>query len=64
MIQTKIIATLGPATASTDMIKQMVDTGVDVFRLNFSHGSLDEHKKYLDAINDARAQAAQPVAVL
>lgn len=41
--QTKIVATLGPASADIDMIRQLALTGVDVFRLNFSHGSHEDH---------------------
>ena len=54
MIKTKIIATLGPSSAEAGIIKAMIDNGVDVFRLNFSHGTLDEHDKLLETLNAAR----------
>lgn len=43
MIKTKIIATLGPSCSGTEIVKAMIANGVDVFRLNFSHGTLAEH---------------------
>ena len=56
MIKTKIIATIGPSFNQVEDIKTMIDNGVDVFRLNFSHGTLDEHSEFLEALNTARAQ--------
>jgi len=64
MIKTKIIATLGPACADAGIIKAMIDNGVDVFRLNFSHGSLEEHDKLLETVNAARSRHNQMTAVL
>jgi len=64
MIKTKIIATLGPACAETVIIEAMIDNGVDVFRLNFSHGTLDGHGKLLETLNAARSQRHQMTAVL
>ncbi|MBT8148410.1 MAG: pyruvate kinase, partial [Gammaproteobacteria bacterium] len=52
--RTKIVATLGPASSSPEVIGAMIDAGVDVFRLNFSHGSHDDHNK---AIKIVREQA-------
>ena len=51
--KTKIIATLGPATSSVKDIKSLLLKGVNVFRLNFSHGSQDEYKHNIAAINEA-----------
>ena len=42
--RTKIIATIGPATASKEKLEQLIDAGVDAFRFNFSHGTHAEHK--------------------
>ena len=64
MIKTKIIATLGPACADVDIIRAMLDNGVDVFRLNFSHGGFDEHQKMLDTLNSVIAGQERLVAVL
>jgi len=43
--RTKIIATLGPASDSPEMIARMVDAGVDLFRINMSHGDQETHRK-------------------
>ena len=48
--RTKILATLGPSSNSEEKIAELIDAGVDGFRLNFSHGSLDEHKVMYDRI--------------
>ncbi len=64
MIKTKIIATLGPACAEAGIIEAMIDNGVDVFRLNFSHGTLDEHAELLNTLNAARSRSHQMTAVL
>ena len=45
--QTKIVATLGPASNTPDMIRQLFLAGVDVFRLNFSHGTHADHQQRL-----------------
>ena len=64
MIKTKIIATLGPSCRRADTIKAMIDNGVDVFRMNFSHGTLDEHAETLEALNQARSQHHHTTAVM
>ncbi len=64
MIKTKIIATLGPACEEAEIIGAMIDNGVDVFRINFSHGTLDEHDKLLETVNAARSRHHQMTAVL
>ena len=64
MVRTKIIATLGPATADKTIIERLILLGVNVFRLNFSHGDYDFHAKL---INDARSAAEKlnrPIALL
>ena len=48
--KTKIIATIGPATSSYKQLKELVLNGVNVCRLNFSHGSYEEHKQVIDSI--------------
>ncbi|BCX82552.1 pyruvate kinase [Methylomarinovum caldicuralii] len=43
--RTKIVATLGPASDSPEVLERLIDAGVDVFRLNFSHGTADDHRR-------------------
>ena len=64
MIKTKIIATLGPASAESQTIKALIDNGVDVFRLNFSHGSLEQHSEVLKTLNRVRAEHRHTTAVM
>lgn len=61
---TKIVATLGPASASPETIKALALAGVDVFRLNFSHGSHDDHRKNVGYIRAAEREIGRPLAVL
>ena len=64
MIRTKIVATMGPACSSPEMLFRLFEAGVNVCRLNFSHGSLDEHLLLLRNIREAAARWDQPIAVL
>ena len=64
MIKTKIIATLGPSCREARTIKAMIANGVDVFRLNFSHGTLAEHAELLKVLNTARSQHHHTTAVM
>lgn len=48
--RTKIVATIGPATSSIDMLRAIIQEGVDVCRLNFSHGSYDDHENVVNSI--------------
>ena len=64
MIRTKIIATMGPATADVETLYRLFDEGVDVCRLNFSHGTLDDHKAMLDKIREAAKRFHHPVGIL
>ena len=50
--RTKIIATLGPATDSPEVLRDLIDAGVDVVRLNFSHGTRDEHRERAERIRE------------
>ena len=62
--RTRIVATVGPACAAPDMLARLVAAGVDVFRLNFSHGTREEHAGYVAHIRDAAGDAARHVAIL
>ena len=64
MRHTKIIATVGPASSPPDVLRQLLTAGVDVFRLNFSHGSHDTHAATYHAIRAAAAEAGREIAVL
>lgn len=64
MIRTKIVATMGPAVAKAETLFELFKAGVDVCRLNFSHGSLDEHLLQLRNIREAAARWDQPIAIL
>jgi len=61
---TKILATLGPASATPEAIDALFRAGADVFRLNFSHGSHAEHKARYDAIRAIEAESGRPIGVL
>ena len=60
----KIIATLGPASAAPDTIRALFAAGVDVFRLNFSHGDHDGHRRCFNAIREAESATGRPIGVL
>ena len=62
--QTKIVATLGPASSSQDQLAELMVAGVDVFRINMAHGSREEHFERLQAIRHVSAGLGHPVAVL
>ncbi len=61
---TKIVATIGPASESQAVLERLIDAGASVFRLNFSHGTTDEHKRRLDAIREAAKAKGVCVGVL
>jgi pyruvate kinase len=60
----KICATIGPATQSLEKITELVEAGVDVFRLNFSHGTHETHEKSIKNIREASTDLKAPVAIL
>ncbi len=60
----KIVATLGPASSSTEMIEKLFLAGVDVFRLNFSHGSHEDHEKRHSAIRALEKKVGRPIGIL
>lgn len=62
--RTKIVATLGPASDDPSVLAAMIEAGVDVVRLNLSHGHLDEHLERLARVRDVAARVGRTVAVL
>ena len=64
MRRAKIVATLGPATSSYENIKAIIEAGVDVVRMNLSHGSYDVHEEVYRNVRQAAGDLGKPVAVL
>ena len=62
--KTKIIATLGPASSNPETIKRLILAGVNLFRLNFSHGSHEAHGATLKIVREVSDQLGMPVAAL
>jgi pyruvate kinase len=62
--RTKIVATLGPASDDPQVLEDMVRAGVDVVRVNFSHGTVADHERRVDLVRDAARQAGRYVGVL
>ena len=64
MRRTKIVCTIGPATNSEEMLTRLVRSGMNVARLNFSHGTHEYHKDTLERIKRVRRREGMPVAIL
>ena len=64
MRRTKIICTLGPATDDKKVLKALMSEGMNVARLNFSHGTQEEQGKRIDAIKECREALSLPVGIL
>ena len=62
--RTKIVCTLGPATATADTIGGLMDAGLDVARINFSHGTHEQHAERIQVIRREAAVRNRPVAIL
>lgn len=62
--KTKIVCTIGPASESIDTLKELIKSGLNVCRLNFSHGNYEEHGKRIDNIKAARNEMKLPIAIL
>lgn len=62
--RTKIVCTLGPSTETKETIAMLVDAGMNVARLNFSHGTYDNHKMIIDHVRAVSSQFDEPVAIL
>jgi len=61
---TKIVATIGPASSSPEVLLQMMQAGVDVVRLNFSHGTADDHRKRAEYVRETARQTGREVAIM
>src|SRR5579884_98310 len=64
MRRTKIVATIGPASRDPRTLVAMVEAGMDVARLNYSHGTLEEHAETVRRVRDAAGEVGRPVAIL
>lgn len=64
MRKTKIICTLGPATDDENVLRQMILAGMNVARINFSHGDYESHQKRIDTFKKIRDEMGRPVALL
>lgn len=64
MRKTKIVCTIGPASESQEMLEKLIEAGMNVARLNFSHGSHEEHAIRIAAIRDASEKVGKPVGIL
>jgi pyruvate kinase len=64
MRRTKIVATIGPASRDPEVLVRMVEAGMDVARLNFSHGTADEHADTARLVREAAGRAGRQVAIL
>jgi pyruvate kinase len=62
--RTKIVATIGPASRDREVLVRMVDAGMDVARLNFSHGTHEQHAETAQWVREASGRAGRPVAIL
>lgn len=63
-IKTKIVATLGPASDDKETIRRLVGAGMDVARLNFSHGSHEEQKQKIDRVKEIEAECGKPIGIM
>ena len=64
MRKTKIICTIGPASENEEILTQMCHAGMNIARLNFSHGTHEEHKKKIDLIKQVREKLDLPIAIM
>ncbi len=64
MLRTKVVCTLGPSTSSPDTVRQMVEAGMNLARVNMSHGSREEHRASIAAVRAAAEAVGRPVGVM
>ncbi len=64
MKKTKIICTMGPTTSDRAVVKKLAESGMDIARFNFSHGSHEEQKERMDMLKSVRDEVGKPIAIL
>ncbi len=64
MRRTKIVATLGPASDGAEIVEHLIESGVNVFRLNFSHGTHEQHRKALETVRETAKRLGRHIACL
>lgn len=62
--KTKIICTIGPASQSVDVLVELIEAGMDVARLNFSHGSFEQHQKVVENLKEASRKTGEYITLL
>ena len=62
--KTKIVCTIGPSSSEVKILKKMISEGMSVARLNLSHGTIDEHKKYISNARQAAKELSAPIGIL
>lgn len=63
MRRTKIVCTIGPAVSSAEMIEKLINAGMDVARLNFSHGTYEEHAQMIKTIRESAVKLGKYVGI-
>ena len=64
MRKTKIVCTLGPSTDKGDVLRQLIENGMNVARFNFSHGDYDEHRGRFEQLKALRTELGKPIAAM
>ncbi len=62
--KTRIVCTIGPASDSPEVLKEMIGAGMNVARINFSHGAFEDHKRVIDSIRATAAESGRRIAIL
>ena len=62
--RTKIVCTLGPATSTAEAIDSLIESGLDVARINFSHGTHKQHARTIGIVRDLATKRGRPIAIL